>query len=39
MKIHDLAKSQEIETGELIKILDHLGIKNTKSASTPVSIS
>jgi translation initiation factor IF-2 len=34
MKIHDLAKSQEIETGELIKILDHLGIKNKKSAST-----
>jgi translation initiation factor IF-2 len=34
MKIHDLAKNQEIETGELIKILDHLGIKNKKSAST-----
>jgi translation initiation factor IF-2 len=34
MKIHDIAKSHEIETGELIKILDHLGIKNKKSAST-----
>jgi translation initiation factor IF-2 len=34
MKIHELAKSQEIDTSELLKILDNLGIKNKKSASS-----
>ena len=33
MRVHELAKSQGLETRELIKMLDNLGIKNKKSAS------
>jgi translation initiation factor IF-2 len=33
MRIHELAKSQEMPTREILKILDSLGIKNKKSAS------
>jgi translation initiation factor IF-2 len=33
MRIHELAKSQEIPTREVLKILSSLGIKNKKSAS------
>jgi translation initiation factor IF-2 len=34
MKIHELAKSQEIDTSELLKILNNLGIKNKKSTGS-----
>ena len=33
MRVHELAKSQGLETREMIKMLDTLGIKNKKSAS------
>jgi len=33
MRVHELAKSQGLETRELIKMLENLGIKNKKSAS------
>jgi len=33
MRVHELAKSEELETKEVIKILDSLGIKNKKSAN------
>jgi len=33
MRIHELAKSEELETKEVIKILGSLGIKNKKSAN------
>jgi translation initiation factor IF-2 len=33
MKVHELAKSQDLETKEVLKILDSLGIKNKKSAN------
>jgi translation initiation factor IF-2 len=33
MKVHELAKSQDLETREVLRILDSLGIKNKKSAN------
>ncbi len=33
MRIHELAKSQELATSEVLKILGSLGVKNKKSAS------
>jgi len=34
MKVNELAKSQDLATPEVLKILDSLGIKNKKSANT-----
>jgi len=33
MRVHELAKNEELETKEVIKILNSLGIKNKKSAN------